>query len=168
MPRLRSLYTPPAAKKRRGHTRTPAMPVPVPYSPDLRRSRVFHAALAAAVLAATVWVALPAYASCSNSASIGWQTSGSVIRGSTTAQCSPEFVTYARVRTQEKVAGVWATRTWSQWSGNSHGITGYADANCAGHGQDLWRAQGYYESSLGGSATAYSPPGSQGAWFNCP
>jgi hypothetical protein len=167
MPRTHTAFTFGKRKVRRMRALSHAIAGPVPYKPDLRDGGVLRVALAAAVLFAAIWVALPAYASCSNGASIGWKTTGSVIRGSQTVTCNPEFVTYARIRTQEKVGPVWGTVTWSQWSGNSHGVSGFADANCAGHGQDLWRAQAYYESSTAGSGTNYAP-GSQGHWFNCP
>ncbi len=150
--------------------RTDSMAVanPVVYRPEVMNGIPVRAVLVVALLLATFWIALPAYASCSQSATIAFEVTGKSIRGTSNATCTPEFVTYNRIRTQEKVGPVWATRVWSQWSGNSHGISIWAIADCEGHGTDLWRAQGYYESSTGGSGTAYSPPGSQGAWFNCP
>ena len=163
-------HLPTATKSNATRVRTVSLAAasPVAYRPEMMNGIPIRTVLVVALLLATFWIALPAYATCSQNATIAFEVTGESIRGTSNATCSPEFLTYNRIRTQEKVGPVWATRVWSQWSGNSHGISIWAIADCEGHGNDLWRAQGYYESSSGGSGTAYSPPGSQGAWFNCP
>jgi len=143
--------------------------VPTDYLPETGASAIGRLLLAVSIALGAFWVAAPAEGvlSCTHDAYIEWAISGQRIRGRSAAECAPESVTYNRVRVQEKVGPSWVTRSANDWTGNSAYVTVSSHANCAGHGQDLWRSQGYFENSGGGGGTDYAP-NTAGQTFNCP
>ncbi len=140
-----------------------------PYRP--RKVRGFTTFLMACLMAAGLLVmnAQPARAfTCTHDSILAWSTVGVVLYGDSYASCGPETVVYNRARLQEH-AGIlgWRNRSTNDWSGSAAWVLTWTTFNCSGHGNDLWRAQGYYESSTGGSGTAYGPS-INGVWRNCP
>lgn len=122
----------------------------------------------AAVIVSLSIIALPSpAATCSQSTDLDWWVVGEQIAGLDTASCTSGAITYHRVRVQEKVGFVWWTRAESAESINKTSDQELAVAGCVGHGQDLWRAEGYYEDSDGGSGTGYHP-NTAGESYNCP
>lgn len=106
-------------------------------------------------------------ATCSQDTDLNWWVTGQQIGGLDTVSCSSGAITYHRVRVQEKAGFLWFTRAESSEFMNKSADQELAVANCVGHGQDLWRAEGYFEDSDGGSGTGYHP-NTAGEWYNRP
>lgn len=148
------------------------MAAPYYLTPNSRPAshRALRLLLAAAVLAGLLWIALTAVAGCSYNHVFGWASGGvnNTFYSDNVSQCSPEKLTYSRVRIQEKVATFWTTRASDDWTGSTNNAV-LVDVyyNCSGHGTDLWRSQAYFTTSTGGSTTSYRP-NSGGASYSCP
>lgn len=111
-------------------------------------------------------LALPADAvSCSSATQFGF-VFGTTLRSLTTTSCTGGNVTLHRARVQEKVGFVWNTNAERLEFPNTASDQVQVDYDCAGHGTDTWRGQGYAEDSGGGNYTTYDPS-SSGTSLTC-
>lgn len=142
---------------------------PNQYAPQTPESyRLIRVLLVVLFVLSYLGIALPAQAAnCSHSVQQDWWVTGEQIAGLSTVNCNPDDVTYHRVDVQEKVAFAWNTQAWDDAFPSSVSHQLLVVANCAGHGNDLWRTKAYYEDEDGGHGTGYDP-GSGGGWYNCP
>ncbi len=136
-----------------------------PSNPKQRRTAMFL--ILSVVTAGVMWAAVSAIASCSHDTGLYWVDTNDIVGGDNLVECSPQSITYNRIRVQEKVGPVWTTRAADDWSGSTHNSVVVASYNCNGHGTDVWRSQGFFQTSTGGSTTSYAPS-SSGVSLSCP